>query len=98
MNNIRYDKILEYLYRYYDTNNEEFIKYMKKKENKYMFLLLLKRNNSLNIEKVCNKIGEKNIKNIKKNIKVAEMKLLVNKDFREKYFEIECEIRKNFKI
>ena len=38
-----------------------------------------------------------NEKNIKVNLKKAEEKVLINKQFREDYFEIEEKIKKNFK-
>lgn len=59
------------------------------KDNKYLLLLLLKNYKCLNREKikVMFNIGSDN--SINYNIKKAEEKLLINKEFRESYFEIE---------
>lgn len=98
MNNIRFEKILRCLYEYYDIDKDEFMNFLRVQENKYVFLLLIKRNNPSNIYNINEKMGYKNLKNIRNNLKKAEMKLLINQGFREKYFEIEYNLRRELKI
>jgi DNA topoisomerase VI subunit B len=67
---------------------------LKKKENKYLFLLLLKKYKCLDSEKIKEIIEYASERSIKYNINRAEEKLLVNKEFREVYFEIEDGLNK----
>jgi hypothetical protein len=62
---------------------------LKKKENKYIFLLLLKNYKCLDKEKVKEMLEVISDKSINYNINKAQEKLLVNKEFREMYFKIE---------
>lgn len=67
----------------------EMSKILKKKENKYLFLLLLKNYKCLDKEKVKQMLEIISDKSINYNINKAQEKLLVNKEFREMYFKIE---------
>lgn len=62
---------------------------LKKKENKYIFLLLLKNYKCLDKKKVKEMLEVISDKSINYNINKAQEKLLVNKEFREMYFKIE---------
>lgn len=62
---------------------------IKKKENKYLLLLLLKNNKCLNREQIKLLLNISSDKSINYNIKKAEEKLLINRDFREDYLIIE---------
>lgn len=64
-------------------------KKLKKRENKYMFLLLLKNYKCLDKEKVKEMLEIISDKSISYNINKAQEKILVNKEFREMYFKIE---------
>lgn len=67
---------------------------LKQKENKYIFLLLLKRFNCFEndrIKEILELISDKSLRN---NINKAEEKFLINKEFRRKYCEIEEGINK----
>lgn len=67
---------------------------LKKKENKYIFLLLLKNYKCLDKDKVKEMLEVISDKSINYNINKAQEKLLVNKDFREMYFRIEDGLNK----
>lgn len=92
MNNIKYLEILNYICNYYDMDESELLDLLKKKENRFMLLLILKKNNCLNIYDIMSKFGVKNKRTIEKNIENAEERLLVNNYFRKEYFEIEKDI------
>lgn len=62
---------------------------IKKKENKYLLLLLLKNYKCLNREEIKLMFNINSEKSVNYNIKKAEEKFLINKDFRERYFKIE---------
>ena len=67
---------------------------LKKKENRYIFLLLLKKYKCLQKEKVKEILEIISDKSIKYNIDKAQEKFLINKEFREMYLEIEENINK----
>lgn len=85
----RYLKILKVVSVYNGIDESDFIKLLNDKENKYLLLLLLKKYKCINEENVMKIFNYKNKRSINYNIKKAEEKLLINKYFREKYFEIE---------
>lgn len=62
---------------------------IKKKDNKYLLLLLLKNYKCLNREQIKLLLNISSDKSINYNIKKAEEKLLINRDFREEYLIIE---------
>lgn len=64
-------------------------KRLKNKENKYMLLLLLKNYKCLDKDKVKEVLEIISDKSINYNLNKAEEKLLINKAFREMYFELE---------
>ena len=74
---------------YNDISDENIIQLLKDKESKYLLLLLLKKYKCINKEKIMEVFKYKSSRSINYNIKKAEQKFLVNKSFREKYFEIE---------
>ena len=95
---LRYLKILNIICNYYGINQNEFIDLLKVRENKYLLLLILKNNKCLECEIIKEMLNVKTTKSIKNNLKLAEEKLLINKDFRERYFEIEENIEMNNKF
>lgn len=62
---------------------------LKKKENRYIFLLLLKNYKCLQKDKVKEVLNIISDKSIKYNMDKAQEKFLINKEFREMYFEIQ---------
>lgn len=85
----KYLKILKLVAYYNDISDENIIQLLKDKESKYLLLLLLKKYKCINKEKIMEVFKYKSSRSINYNIKKAEQKFLVNKSFREKYFEIE---------
>ena len=85
----KYLKILKVIALYNNMNDENIIKLLKDRDNKYLLLLFLKNYNCMDKEKIKEIFNYKNTNSINYNVKKAEEKFLINKDFREKYFEIE---------
>lgn len=85
----RYLKILRTISLYYGIDEKSFILLLKEKENKYLLLLLLKKYRCMDEKNIMNIFNYKSKKSISYNVRKAEEKLLVNKEFRDKYFEIE---------
>jgi phage antirepressor YoqD-like protein len=92
---LKYIKILKNICNYYGIDEEKFIELLKNRENKYILLLILKNNNCLDKEKVKEIFKLKTSSSISNSLRLAEEKLLINKIFREKYFELENNIEKN---
>ena len=94
-NKLKYVKILNNICNYYGINEDEFIELLKNRENKYILLLILKNNHCLEIDEIKGIFKLKISKGINSSLRLAEEKLLVNRFFREKYFELENNIEKN---
>ncbi len=92
---LKYIKILKNICNYYGINEENFVELLKNRENKYILLLILKNNQCLDKEKVKEIFQLKTSKGISNSLRLAEEKLLVNRIFRERYFELENNIEKN---
>ncbi|WP_160687213.1 hypothetical protein [Clostridium sp. C2-6-12] len=91
---LKYIKILKVICSYYGIKEENFIELIKNRDDKYILLLILKNNNCLDREKIKEILRLKNSKTINSSLRLAEEKLLVNRLFREKYFELENSIDK----
>jgi len=94
-NKLKYVRILNNICNYYGINQDEFIKLLKNRDNKYILLLILKNNHCLEIDEIKDIFKVKTSKSISSSLRLAEEKLLVNRYFREKYFELENNIEKN---
>lgn len=94
-NGLKYLKILNNICNYYGIDEEKFIELLKNRDNKYILLLVLKNNQCLEMDKIKEIFKLKTSKSINSNLRLAEEKLLINKIFREKYFELEDNIDKN---
>ena len=92
MRDMRYLRILQMICKYYDIEEKEFLDLLKGKENKYLLLLLLKNNNCFDINKIKELFNLKTSRTVNNNLKQAEEKLLINRNFREKYFALENHI------
>lgn len=92
---LNYDDIIEYMCSYYGITINEMIELLKKKEYKYMLLLLLKKHDCVNADKLQSRLNIKSEKFIRNNIRNAEEMLLFNGFFRERYFNMEKYIEKN---
>ena len=89
-----YIKVMEILCEYYEVTFEEVDDILKKREDKYLILLILKKYRCFSIERVMEVFKVKNSRSVSYSLKKAEEKFLVNKEFREKYFEVENKIKK----
>jgi len=94
-NKLKYVKILNNICNYYGINEDEFIELLRNRDNKYILLLLLKNNHCLEIDEIKEIFKLKTVKSINSSLRLAEEKLLVNRFFREKYFELENNIENN---
>jgi hypothetical protein len=89
-----YIKVMEFLCEYYEVTFEEVNDILKKKEEKYLILLILKKYRCLSKERLMEVFKVKNSRSVIYSLKKAEEKFLINKEFREKYFDIENKIKK----
>lgn len=88
-------KIIKAICKYYGKEDEnELVDLLRSRENKCLFLLILKNNNYFNDYNIMNILRMDSKRSIKNNIRKAEEKFLINTYFRKKYLEIECEIKK----
>jgi hypothetical protein len=94
-NKLKYVKILNSICSYYGIDEDKLIELLKNRENRYILLLILKNNQCLEVNKIKEIFKLKCSKNIKSSMILAEKKLLINRFFREKYFELEDSIEKN---
>lgn len=92
---LNYNEIIKYMCSYYDITLDKMIRLLKKREYKYMLLLLLKNYDCINIDELKEMFELKEGKIIRNNIRNAEEMLLFNGFFREKYFCMEHYIQKN---
>lgn len=92
---LNYDDILSYMCSYYGITINEMIELLKKKENRYMLLLLLKKHDCVNMNNLRNRHEIGCGKFTRNSIRSAEEMLLFNGFFREKYFNMEKYIEKN---
>lgn len=98
MDNInKYEIIIFILSSYYDMSYEDFKKRLKNKDNLYLTLLLMKKFKCLNLEVIQQNLGISNNRILGYKMKKAEEKILINKRFRDEYFELEDKIKENFK-
>lgn len=92
-----YKRVINILIQYYGIGHEEFYELLKKKENKYLLLLLLKEFKCLNKEQIKEESMIFSYRSIIYNLRKAEEKLLINKSFREDYFSLQENIEKTLK-
>lgn len=69
--------------------SEDFEQVTTNKEHRYLLLLLLKNYNCLNREQIKRVLDISSNKSMNYNIKKAEEKFLINRQFRETYLSIE---------
>lgn len=83
------------LCKYYGISKLDLIHLLKNKECKYLFLLLLNEYGCLEKDKLINELIFSSNKSIDYNLKKAEEKLLINKQFRENYSNLDKTIKMN---
>jgi hypothetical protein len=93
-NKDRYAKIIEFICMYKNISRTEIVKILKDTESRYLLLLLLEKYKCVNVEQMSFDFNGKSSKSIKYNLKKAEEKFFINREFREAYFEMEEMIKK----
>ncbi|NLK94330.1 MAG: hypothetical protein GX275_03925 [Clostridiales bacterium] len=91
----KYIFILSMICRHYSIEPVNFLNILKDKDNKYLFLLLLKKYKCIDENKIKEDLKLKNKRSLTYNLKRAEERLLINSAFREKFFEIEEDLLKH---
>lgn len=84
----KYKKIIETICEIKDIKRGEVFKIIQDREYKYLLFLLLKKYNCDNPKKINEDFCINNKRSIRYNIRKGKEKLLINKDFRNIYFEI----------
>ncbi|MDQ0148833.1 hypothetical protein ACFO6R_00210 [Eubacterium multiforme] len=92
INQERYFKIIEEICAFNNISKEEVVDMLKEKEMRYLFILFLKKYDCWKEDDIKYLLRVKTRRSINYNYKKAEEKLLINKKFRDKYFEIEKKI------
>lgn len=87
-----YTKIIEEICKSKNISEEELIYMLKEKEMRYLMILFLKKYDCWNEDEIKGMLNVKTKKSINYNYQKAEEKLLINKRFRDKYFELEEKI------
>lgn len=90
----RYLKVLEVICAYYGMNRSDLVNLLKERDNKYLLLLLLKKYRCMDEKKIKEIFNLSSSRSISYNIKRAEEKLLINREFREIFFQIEEDLLK----
>jgi len=85
----KYLKVLNVIYSYYGMSEGDIIKLLKDKDAKYLLLLLLNRHRCIDEERLKAALNVKSKQSITYNLRRAEERLLLNREFRETYFELE---------
>ncbi|SHE81002.1 hypothetical protein [Clostridium fallax] len=91
---VKYIRILNILCNYYGIKSEKIDTILVNRENKFLILLIFKNYNCANKEILTKIMNEYSWRSISYNMKKAEEKFFINRDFREKYFEIENVVEK----
>lgn len=84
----KYSKVVTLLCNYYGLEIDNLIDIMSEKENMYLLLLLMKEYNCIDEERIKILFKLRSKRSINYNIRKAEEKLLINRYFRDKYYEI----------
>lgn len=85
----KYLEIIDKISKSKKLSNEELNYILKEKEMRYLVILFLRKYDYFNEEKIKEILNLKTRKGINYNCRKAEEKLLINKRFRDKYFELE---------
>lgn len=80
---MKYINILNGLCKYYGIGEQGLIELLKERENKYLLLLLLKNYSCLEQESAKEILRVKSSRSVNNNLKSAQEKLLINRDFRK---------------
>lgn len=88
--------ILDIICSHYEISKGQLYLILKNTESRYLLLLLLKKYKCLDRKLIKETLILKSDRIIDNNMKKAEEKLLINREFRENFFLLENKIEKNF--
>ncbi|MGL4570287.1 MAG: hypothetical protein ACRCVJ_04415 [Clostridium sp.] len=88
----KYFQILSEICEDNDISREKLVEILKKKEQKYLLILFLKKYNCCTEDEIKELLKVKTRRSINYNYEKAEEKFLVNREFRNKYIQIEKKI------
>ncbi|RXM77819.1 ribose-5-phosphate isomerase [Clostridium tetani] len=91
---IHYEKIIELLCNYKKIDRSKLIEILKDEECKYILFLLLNKYNCMDNENIYIDFKIKDRNNMYEIFKIAEKKLMINKNIREMFFEAETIMKK----
>lgn len=89
LKNINYEKIIEAICYAKGIKSHESLKILKDREYKYILFLLLKKYKCADEESDYKKLLISNKTAVNYGLKKAEERFFINKEFRDRYFEIE---------
>lgn len=89
----KYKFIIEILCRNYGIKDLDLLVLLKNKDCRYLLLLLLNEYGCLEKDRLVNELVFSSNKSINYNLKKAEEKLLINKQFRDNYSQLEKTIK-----
>jgi len=87
-----YEKIIEIICSMKGINRGELFKILEDKEFKYLFFLLLKKYKCDDMNKINEDFSIDSRRVVNYNVKKAQEKFFINKEFREAYFQAEKRI------
>ncbi|MCM1990057.1 ribose-5-phosphate isomerase [Oceanirhabdus seepicola] len=91
---LNYENVINTICHMKNIEREKLEEILKDRELKYLSLLILKKYNCLELEKIKGDFKINTKRTLKYNENKAEEKFLVNYNFREKYFHMDQEIIK----
>lgn len=93
-NSNKYFIITKIICNYFGLTENNLIDILKQKENKYLLLLLMKKYKCIEDERIIKLLDIRTRRSLIYSLKKAEEKLLIDRYFRETYFEIEQSLLK----
>lgn len=91
----KFKKVITALCEYKGISEDELIELLNNKDSRYLIFLLLKRYKCVDFEMINKHLILSTRKSINYNLKKAEERFYLNKEFREKYFEADAVIKNN---
>ncbi|MFU0824888.1 ribose-5-phosphate isomerase [Clostridium sp.] len=87
-----YEKVIEIICSMKGINRDELFKILQDKELKYLFFLLLKKYKCDDMNKINEDFSIDSRRIVNYNVKKAQEKFFINREFREAYFQAEKRI------
>lgn len=89
-----YSIVIDNICKINNMNEKDILDMLKNRENKYLLLLMLRKYNMFDKEIIKGLLQLESTKGINYNLRKAEEKFFINRNFREKYLEIDRNIEK----